>query len=91
MKTINYFFVAIGFSLCFLSCAKKETLPCFNFGEAVYDEPFVGLLKNRPCILVKSLQYPPFSLVAADTVKFNKKFYFSLNEVCVVFISESFG
>lgn len=89
MKTINYFFVAIGFSLCFLSCAKKETLPCFNFGEAVYDEPFVGLLKNRPCILVKSLQYPPFSWVAPDTVKFNKKFYISFNEECVRSKSEA--
>lgn len=91
MKTIKYFFAVVGFSLCFLSCSseKEETLPWFNFGEAVYDEPFVGLLESRPWILVKSLQYPPFSWVAPDTVTFKKKLDVTFNNECIRSKSEA--
>ena len=91
MKTIKYFFAAVGFSLCFLSCSsdKEETLPWFNFGEAAYDEPFAGLLESRPWILVKSLQYPPFSWVAPDTVTFRKNLDITFNNECIRSKSEA--
>lgn len=91
MRIINfkYIFVCISLSLCFLSCSQQEVLPCFDFGEDVYDEPFVGLLKSRPSILVKSLQYPPFSWVAPDTVKFTKNLDISFNNECIRSKSEA--
>ncbi len=89
MKTIKYFFVTIGLALCFLSCSKQEVLSCFDFGDAVYNEPFVGILRNRPSVLVKSLQYPPFSWVAPDTVKIKKNFDFSFNDECIRSKSEA--
>ena len=91
MKTIKYFFAVTGVFLCFLSCSwdNEETLPYFNFGEATYKEPFVGLLKSRPKILVKSLQYPPFSWVAPDTVTFKKKFDVTFNNECIRSKSEA--
>lgn len=86
MKTINYFLALIGIALCLISCSSdkdEQALPWFDFGEATYDEPFVGLLKSRPGILVKSLQYPPFSWVAPDTVTFKKKLDVMFNNECI--------
>ena len=59
MKRWNYYLVfllGISFSLFSCSSSEEEALPWFDFGEATYDEPFVGLLKSRPEFLVKSMR-----------------------------------
>lgn len=91
MKKSNILFLgAVGFILSFVSCSKpEEKLPLFDFGSGVYDEPFVGLLKSKPALLVKSMQYPPFSWVASDTVCLEKTLEISFNEECVRSKSEA--
>lgn len=89
-KSIILFLGAVGFILSFVSCSKpEEKLPLFDFGSGVYDEPFVGLLKSKPALLVKSMQYPPFSWVVSDTVCLEKNLEISFNEECVRSKSEA--
>lgn len=86
MKRWNYYLVfllGISFSLFSCSSSEEEALPWFDFGEATYDEPFVGLLKSRPEFLVKSMQYPPYSWVAPDTVTFTKDLDITFNGECI--------
>lgn len=94
MKSIKYFFISMGVILSFFSCStnnysKEEALPSFDFGEGTYEEPFTGLLKGKPEVLVKSLQYPPFSWVAPDTVSLEKTFSITFNEECLRSHSEA--
>lgn len=92
MKTIRYILI-ISISFFLFACSsnhEEETLPWFDFGKATYEEPFVGLLRNRPEILVKSLKYPPFSWVASDTVAFRKEFDITFNDECIRSKSRAF-
>ncbi len=78
-------YCVILFVVCSLvSCKEnKEQLPLFDFGSETFDEPFVGLLSSRPEILVKSLDYPPFSWLMSDTVSFSKELEIEFNEDCI--------
>lgn len=82
--------IALGFMLSVVSCSKtEEQLPLFNFGSSIYDEPFVGLLKSKPSLLTKSIQYPPFSWVTSDTICLEKTLEITFNEECVRSKSEA--
>ena len=78
-------YCVILFVVCSLESCKenKEQLPLFDFGSETFDEPFVGLLSSRPEILVKSLDYPPFSWLMSDTVSFSKELEIEFNEDCI--------
>jgi len=83
MRKLLYIFVT-GIVLCNLSCKEDtEQLPLFDFGSETFDEPFVGILSSRPEILVKSLEYPPFSWLMSDTVTFTKDLEIEFNEDCI--------
>lgn len=85
MKTIYNITIIIGCIFTFFACSStpKNDSNMFNFGTYTYDEPFVGLLKSRPKVLVKSLDYPPFSWCKPDTVRGTKNFNIAFNEECV--------
>ena len=71
-------------SVFLFACSKKtEEYPMFDFGKAKFNEPFVGLLKLKPTLLVKSLEYPPFSWFTSDTVYLEKKYEIAFNEECL--------
>ena len=66
------------------SCGKKdEACKMYDFGSGEYKQPFRGLLKNEPKILVKSLQYPPFKWLAPDTLELKKDFEIVFNEEAI--------
>lgn len=66
------------------SCGRKdETCKMYDFGSGEYKQPFRGLLKNEPKILVKSLQYPPFKWLAPDTLELKKDFEIVFNEEAI--------
>ena len=72
--------------MVFISCSsndEEDATTTFDFGEVSFDEPFVGLLKSRPQILVESLQYPPFSWAAPDTTLIERTFEVTFNEECL--------
>ncbi len=70
--------------LFLVSCDEERAKVCnFDFGEGEYEEPFRGFLSSKPDILVKSLEYPPFSWLKSDTVVLNKKIEISFNEECI--------
>ena len=85
MKTIYNITIIIGCIFTFFACSStpKNDSNMFNFGTYTYDEPFVGLLKSRPKVLVKSLDYPPFSWCKPDTAHGIKNFNIAFNEECV--------
>jgi hypothetical protein len=68
-----------------ISCSRKETSDTngFDFGKGKYEEPFRGILKGKPEILVKSLRYIPFKWLAPDTVYLHKSFIIEFNEDAV--------
>ena len=69
MKThISIYLLSLLTSIFICSCSDDFTTPIYDLGSKTFDEPFVGLLKNRPSILEKSLEYPPFSWFTSDTV-----------------------
>jgi hypothetical protein len=68
----------------FFACSEPEIEEgVFNLGKGTYGEPFVGILKSRPALLVKSLEYPPFSWLKPDTVYLEKTFAIDFNEECI--------
>ncbi len=69
-------FVAVSCS----SGGDTEKLESFDFGGGKYREPFSGLLKSRPELLEKSLQYPPFKWCAPDTLKLHKTLLVGFND-----------
>lgn len=89
-KLLILLVIALGFMLSVVSCSKtEEQLPLFNFGSSTYNEPFVGLLKSKPSLLTKSIQYPPFSWVTSDTICLEKTLEITFNEECVRSKSEA--
>ena len=85
MKHLKTYYI-LCLIVVFISCSsndEEDTAMTFDFGEATFDEPFVGLLKSRPQILVKSLQYPPFSWVAPDTTLIERTLEITFNEECL--------
>lgn len=76
--------ISVLFASFFVSC-KEDTnqLPLFDFGTESFEEPFMGLLSNRPDILVKSLEYPPFRWLMSDTVFFSKNLEIEFNDDCI--------
>lgn len=84
MKThISIYLLSLLTSIFICSCSDDFTTPIYDLGSKTFDEPFVGLLKNRPSILEKSLEYPPFSWFTSDTVLFRKDFEVTFNEECL--------
>ena len=70
--------------LFWVSCDEERAKVCnFDFGEGEYEEPFRGFLSSKPDILVKSLEYPPFSWLKSDTLVLNRKIEISFNEECI--------
>lgn len=51
-----------------------------DFGQGEYEEPFVGVLKQKPEILRKSLHFPPYSWLAPDTLVLKKELAIDFNE-----------
>lgn len=83
MKKLTIIFTAF---LLFISCNKKDEEKqnlLFDFGIGRYEEPFSGLLKSKPNLLVKSLKYPPFKWAASDTVILNKSFIIDFSEEAI--------
>ena len=54
-----------------------------DFGQGEYEEPFVGVLKQKPEILRKSLQFPPYSWLAPDTLVLKKELAIDFNEEAI--------
>lgn len=79
--------LALLYICCTLfSCAKvdiEEPLSLFDFGKGKFNEPFVGVLKSRPSILVKSLDWFPFKYMTSDTVYYGKSLDIVSNEECL--------
>lgn len=97
MKYIEKSLFLLLLTLCLVSCSSDER-PLFDFGEETFDEPFVGFLKSRPELLVKSLDYPPFSWATSDTVSVERTYEISANEDCLrshsqvqIFFGDSLG
>ena len=82
LKLIIYLCLTVVFISC-SSNDEEDATTTFDFGEVSFDEPFVGLLKSRPQILVESLQYPPFSWAAPDTTLIERTFEVTFNEECL--------
>lgn len=81
-KTFKYTLFLL--TIVLLSCSKKEKhLETFDFGTGTYNEPFIGVLSSRPSILVKSMNWFPYSLFKPDTVCLNKTFQLEFNEDCL--------
>lgn len=67
-----------------ISCNEERGKICnFDLGEGEFEEPFRGFLSSKPEILVKSLDYPPFSWLMSDTVVLSKQMEISFNEEAV--------
>ncbi|MBO7480622.1 MAG: hypothetical protein J6T63_00780 [Bacteroidales bacterium] len=67
-----------------ISCNEERGKICnFDLGEGEFEEPFRGFLSSKPEILVKSLDYPPFSWLMSDTVVLSKQIEISFNEEAV--------
>ena len=79
---MNRLFYLLLVILCCVSCNKPaaDELETFDFGKGKYKQPFVGLLKSEPEILVKSLQYPPYKWFAPDTLILESKFAIQFND-----------
>ena len=82
-KHISIYLLSLLTSIFICSCSDDFTTPVYDLGSKTFEEPFVGLLKNRPSILEKSLKYPPFSWLISDTVSFRKDFEVTFNEECL--------
>lgn len=83
MKIVRIIFaVCIGI-LTLTSCSSDEIKLPFDFGEGDFEEPFVGLLKSKPEVLVKSLDYFPFSLLSPDTLTFENEYEVVVNKECL--------
>lgn len=87
MKTIMLkIVIALSAVSLFISCSSSEEQhngALFDFGVGTYQEPFVGILKSHPKLLVKSLEYPPFSWFKPDTLSLEKDFFILFNEECI--------
>lgn len=89
MKT-PYSYILFLLTLLLFSCSDKEKpLDTFDFGTGTFNEPFQGLLSSRPPILVKSLNWFPYSLCKPDTVCLKKTFQLGFNEDCLRSNSEA--
>lgn len=89
MKT-SYSCILFLLTLLLFSCSKEEKpLDTFDFGTGTFNEPFQGLLSGRPPILVKSLNWFPYSLCKPDTVCLKKTFQLGFNEDCLRSNSEA--
>lgn len=75
-----YLFLVIIFVVSCGKTKEKSNQSLFDFGIGFYDEPFVGLLKSRPNLLVKSLDYYPYKWFCSDTVLLEKTLQFDFNE-----------
>lgn len=95
---LNVFVLALAIMLQACTCSDESKLPLFDFGTGKYKQPFRGLLKSEPEVLVRSLQYVPFKWFAPDTVILNKSFGVSFNEesirsksIATISFSDSLG
>lgn len=72
----------VSFIAILQSCSNgdKSELPLFNFGEGNYKQPFRGILKCEPEILVRSMRIIPFKWFAPDTTFLEKSISFQFNE-----------
>ncbi|MBQ8810721.1 MAG: hypothetical protein IJZ70_00210 [Bacteroidales bacterium] len=78
MKKLVYLILAAAFISCTNNIGKDD--PLYDFGVVEYEEPFCGLLKKQPSILRKSLNLPPYSWLAPDTLSLEKTFIVDFNE-----------
>lgn len=77
------FVVLLSFILpCLISCNEEynNKRAALDFGTVKFKEPFTGILKSRPNILVESIKYPPYSWVIPDTLSFEKTAEIEVNE-----------
>ena len=63
--------------------STKDTDTYFDMGTGVYNEPFVGIFRSRPYILVRSLDIAPYKYFKDDTLRFNRVFNIEFNEESV--------
>ena len=82
-EEINFRILNRGIREISCSSERKEKSTLFDFGTGKYDEPFAGFLRIKPGILVKSLQYPPFSWLTSDTICLEKEFSIGFNNECL--------
>ncbi|HJD53752.1 MAG TPA: DNA/RNA non-specific endonuclease [Candidatus Avibacteroides avistercoris] len=83
MKIVRIIFAVYIGILTLTSCSSDEIKLPFDFGEGDFEEPFVGLLKSKPEVLVKSLDYFPFSLLSPDTLTFENEYEVVVNKECL--------
>lgn len=91
MKVFNYILSLVSI-LVFISCSseKQEKIINIEMVAVEFEEPFVGILKSRPEILVWSLDHIPFSWFAPDTTTIEQEFEITFNEDCIRSKSEIF-
>ncbi len=73
----------LGISLVILlsSCTKNtDPLSDLDFGRTIYKDPFVGLLKNKSNLLLKTCHYPPISYFYKDSIYLDLTLEIEFNE-----------
>lgn len=82
MNTILRIFTIPVLAVSLLTSCKSEpdNKAAMEFGTVRFKEPFVGILKSRPTILEKSLEYPPFSWFVPDTLPVVKTMKVEVND-----------
>lgn len=82
MNTILRIFTIPVLAVSLLTSCKSEpdNKAAMEFGTVRFKEPFVGILKSRPAILEKSLEYPPFSWFVPDTLPVVKTMKVEVND-----------
>lgn len=83
MKNFKIIIALLSFTLpCLISCDEEynNNKAGLDFGTVRFKEPFTGILKSRPNILVESIKYPPYSWVIPDTLSFEKNAEIEVNE-----------
>lgn len=74
MKTRLVLILAIFTSILFISCKDHDAEVNYDFGKVkTPTEPFVGLLKSRPQILVKSLEIPPYCWLVQKDIDYAER------------------
>lgn len=84
MSFLKYI-VSILVIFCFFSCSneKQEKIITLEMGTVEFEEPFVGIFKSRPSLLLWSLNHIPCSWFAPDTSVIEHEFVMSFNEDCI--------
>lgn len=82
-KPVSCILVAIALISSMFTLEAAEGAPVYDLGSGKFKDPFVGPLKSRPSLLVKSLDYWPFSWCRPDTLELTKTITVEFNTEAV--------